>query len=50
MEKDKILELQRIIERNPQILDSLYPLEREVIARLCKGLDKGKAKAKPFPA
>ena len=38
MEKAKIEELKAILKRNPQILDSLHPLEREIAVKIT-GLD-----------
>lgn len=45
MDKEKIERIREIVRKNPQILDSLHPFEREVVMKLCKGLNLEKAQA-----
>ena len=50
MEKEKIEKLRDIIKRNPEILDSLHPLQKQMAMELCKGLDTPPEGRRTLPA
>jgi len=47
MNEEKLKELREIVDRNPGVLDSLHPFEKQVAERLLSQIPAGKGTGRP---